>query len=255
MGRVKIPRCDNCGAPVEFAQGVLEARCEYCNEVLIRELPPPMPVVMAPLPPPPPIPVRRSRGTVWPFLLTGIATLGMAGASGFASFLAQVKPLPTPAADTRATLAAVPEVRVERDSATQRPEGQKGTLPERSAPGEGGTTRGRRLARPTTPSAQTAPPASAEPPKPPRFDTQAAVAGLDAAQAKAQASCKGADGVRLFVQMGFDPDGVNRGAALSDPKLKGTPEAKCTLRIFRAVRIPAFDPATRPSGLGRAVRL
>jgi hypothetical protein len=55
--------------------------------------------------------------------------------------------------------------------------------------------------------------------------------------------------------MGFDADGRNRGAALSDPKHKGTPEAKCVLRIFRLVRIPAFDPKTKPSGLGRMVRL
>lgn len=78
---------------------------------------------------------------------------------------------------------------------------------------------------------------------------------LDTAKAKAEASCRGSTGVQLFIQMGFDADGVNRGAALSDPKLKGTKEAKCALRIFRAVRIPPFDMTTRPSGLGRSVRL
>jgi hypothetical protein len=91
--------------------------------------------------------------------------------------------------------------------------------------------------------------------KPAPFNSQAAIAGLDTAKAKAEASCRASSRVTLFIQMGFEADGANRGAALSDPKLKGTPEAKCALRIFRAVRIPAFDPATRPGGLGRSVRL
>ena len=79
--------------------------------------------------------------------------------------------------------------------------------------------------------------------------------GLDAAKTKAEASCKSSSGGSLFVQMGFGADGRNRGAALSNPKLAGTPEAKCVLKIFRAVRIPAFDPATKPGGLGRMVKL
>jgi hypothetical protein len=188
--------------------------------------------------------------TFLPFVISGIATVVMAGASGVATFVSQVKPLPTPVMEVHTKL---PEVPVERNYVRLGPaEAPSQPTARRPSSNEGGEARSRRLSRPT---ASAAPALPTTPPKPPPFNSAAAVAGLDAAQANAQASCKGADGVRLFVQIGFDPDGVNRRAALSDPKFKSTPEAKCTLRIFRAVRIPAFDPATKPSGLGRVVRL
>jgi len=223
--------------------------------VLIRELPAqPPPVARMPAPPPVAAPVVVRKATVWPFLGVGLATLSIAGASGFASLAANMKALPEPAQEARVAVAAAPAVRVEQGPVAQRSEQREGEATARSKTPEAATTRGRRLTRATA-SAAPAPAAPAEPPKPPKFDTAAAVAGLDAAKAKAEASCRGTAGVRLFVQMGFDAGGANRGAALSDPKHKDTPEAKCTLRIFRAVRIPAFDMATRPSGLGRAVRL
>jgi DNA-directed RNA polymerase subunit RPC12/RpoP len=258
MGRVKVPRCDNCGAPVEFAQGSLEARCEYCSEQLIRELPPP--VVPAPPrvvfhEPPRHAPVAPRRTSMAPFLVGGLATVAIAGASGIATLAGQLKPLPDPTPATRDTLAIAAPTKIESESPTaRRSETRSDATTERSKSADTTTSKSRRLARPTA-SAPAAAPTPTEPPKPPPFNTAAAVAGLDAAKAKAEAACRGSDGVRLFVQMGFDPDGANRGAALSDPKLKGTPEAKCALKIFRAVRIPAFDPATRPSGLGRPVRL
>jgi hypothetical protein len=256
MGRVNVPRCDNCGAPVEFASGVLEARCEYCNEVLIRDPPAPAPVPppVAPQwqPPPRTAPRAATATKIWPYVITGGAMLTMAGASGLANFAAQMKPLPAPAPESKVTLATVPEVRVSQDSSSVERTEARGKSTARSA--DAGTTRGKRLARPTA-SAPPTPTAAAEPPKAPPFDTQAAIAGLDAAKVKAESSCKSEAGARLFVNMGFDPDGVNRGASVSDSKLRGTPEAKCVLRIFRSVRIPAFDLATRPSGLGRPVRL
>lgn len=258
MGRVKIPRCDNCGAPVEFAQGVLEARCEYCNEVLIREFPvapAPAPVAYRPPPAPlPPPPAPAPRGTVAPFMLAGLATLAIAGASSIASFASRFQPLPDAAPPVRDTLAVAAPIVVEREATTVRPSEARSESAQRPRTADTVTAKGRPRPRPTAAN-PTAAPTPAEPPKAPRFDTAAAVAGLDAAKAQAEIQCKGASGVRVFVQMGFDADGVNRGAALSDSKLKGTPEAKCTLRLFRAVRIPAFDMATRPSGLGRAVRL
>ncbi len=236
---------------MEFAQGVLEARCEYCQEVLIRELPPPPPVVHAPLPPPH-APVVGRKATVWPFLIGGLATMSIAGASGIASLAASMKPLPEPTPEVKVTMATTSEVRREETPATPRSEARESTP--RAKATSPSSPLGRRPTRASSaaPATATAP---AEPPKPPPFNTDAAVAGLDAAKAKAEASCRGSAGVRLFVQMGFDADGANRGAALSDPKLKDTPEAKCALRVFRAVRIPAFDMATRPSGLGRPVRL
>jgi hypothetical protein len=254
MGRIKIPRCDNCGAPVEFAAGVFEARCEYCAEVLIRG--PPAPVRQAPPPQPVPQryvpPARASHAhKVWPIVIVSGATVAIAGASGIASFATNFKPLPAPAAEVRATVAAIPEVRT--DSFAIR-------LPETRAEAEvtkshdASTTRPR-SSRPKTTAAPATAATPAEPPKPPKFDSQAAIAGLDAAKAKAEASCQSTTVKSLFVQMGFDADGKNRGAALSNPKHAGTPEAKCVLKIFRAVRIPAFDPATKPSGLGRMVRL
>lgn len=257
MGRVKVPRCDNCGAPVEFAAGVLEARCEYCGEVLIRELPPP--VRQAPQPPvvqqqqyvPP---ARASRGhKLWPLVILSGATVAVAGASGIESFATTFKPLPAPAAEVRAAGVAVPAVRTESPAFSRHSE-TRAEPSETTKPPDAGTSRPR-SSRPKTAAAPTPAATPVEPPKPPRFDTQAAVAGLDAAKAKAEASCKGTTVKSLFVQMGFDPDGKNRGAALSNPTHSETPEAKCVLKIFRAVRIPAFDPATRPSGLGRMVRL
>jgi hypothetical protein len=258
MGRVKVPRCDNCGAPVEFATGVMEARCQYCGEVLIRELPEP-----APAPPPPPTPhyrppappPRAARTSLLPYVLTGGAMLAMASATGIANFAAQMKPLPAPVPETKVALATVPELRANRESTTVQRSDSRTSSTAAARAAEAGASRGKRLARPTASAAPAISAPPPEPPKPPRFDTQAAIQGLDAAKAKAEASCKSATGARLFVNMGFDPDGVNRGASVSDSTLRGTPEAKCVLRIFRSVRIPPFDLATRPSGLGRPVRL
>lgn len=254
MGRVKVPRCDNCGAPVEFASGVLEARCEYCGEVLIREFQPP------PAPRPeqryvPPANVTRTRKTnLWPLLIASGAMIAIAGASGFATFATRLGLLPSPTSDVRTVSTTVPEVRAGTQSFSLGTSETPSRAKPQSTVADAGTSRPRStkpkaLAPPVPP----APPP--EPPKPPPFDSSAAVAGLDAAKAKAEKSCKSTTVKSLFVQMGFGPDGKNRGAALSDPKLNATPEAKCILKVFRAVSIPAFDPATKPSGLGRAVRL
>jgi hypothetical protein len=263
MGRVKVPRCDNCGAPVEFGSGVLEARCEYCGEVLIRELPqpalapPPAPVPWHP--PPHTAPRAATSARAWPYVIAGIATLTTAGASGLASLAARMQPLPTPVPEAKVSLATVPEVRVSQDSVSVKRAEARGETAERARGVDAGASRSKRSATPTAPAAAATPvtpvtPVPTAEPKLPRFDSQAAISGLDAAKAKAEATCKSATGARLFVNMGFDPDGVNRGAAISDPKLRGTPEAKCVLRVFRSVRIPPFDLATRPGGLGRLVR-
>jgi hypothetical protein len=260
MGRVKVPRCDNCGAPVEFGEGATEARCAYCGELLIRELYAPKAVWAPPVAPPPPPVIVKRKGTVAPFVLAGMATLAIAGASSFASLAPRFTPLPETAPVEERSLAVAASNPVQHIPTVSRVfESRNGPATARPRPSDTTTPRNPLRARPTT--APTALPVttpgvvSTTPPPLPRFDGQAAAAGLDAAKAKAEASCRGTTGVRLFVQMGFDADGVNRGAALSDPKLKGTPEAKCTLRIFRAVRIPAFDLKTRSSGLGRLVRL
>jgi hypothetical protein len=253
MGRVKVPRCDNCGAPVEFGEGAMEARCAYCGELLIRELHAPKAAWAPPVPPPPPPVIIKHKATVAPFVLAGMATLAIAGASSFASLAPRLTPPPAIATVEERSLAVAASKPVQHIPTVSREfEGRSGSATARPRPSDTTTSRNPLRARPTaapTPAAPTAPPAL------PRFDGQAAAAGLDAAKAKAEASCRGTTGVRLFMQMGFDPDGVNRGAALSDPKLKGTPEARCALRIFRAVRIPAFDPKTRSSGLGRPLRL
>jgi hypothetical protein len=254
MGRVKVPRCDNCGAPVEFAAGKLEARCEYCNEVLIRELPPPAPAPApaahwSPHQPPPAVATRKV--SVAPFVIVGVATLAIAGASSVATFASHFKPLPEPAStDAMPASLALPS---RENVILQQAEVRKSDAVPTPA-SETKTTRARPRTRATASAAPSAAATSAEPAKPPPFNNVAAAAALNAAKAKAEASCHGSAGVWLFVQTGFDADGVNRGAALSDPKLEGTPEAKCTLRIFRSVRIPAFDVATRPRGLGRSVR-
>jgi len=256
MGRVKVPRCDNCGAPVEFGQGVLEARCEYCGEVLIREFPAQIP---APQPPPvqqryvPPAPAARSKTNLWPLLIVTLTTVAIAGASGIASFATQLSP--SPASEVRTVNAVVPEVAQGTQSFSLSTSDTRNETTPSSKAATAGTTRTRSTKpKPVAPVPPPAP-TPAEPPKPPPFDSTAAVAGLDAAKAQAERSCKATTVKSLFVQMGFGADGRNRGAALSDPKLNGTPEAKCVLKVFRAVRIPAFDPATKPSGLGRAVRL
>lgn len=243
---------------MEFAQGVLEARCEYCGEVLIREFPArapePRPVQPRPAQRYVPPPAHNPMSKVWPFLVVSGATVAIAGASGLASFAANFKPLPAPVSEVRATVAAVPEVRTESHSFSFSTSETRTETTEAPKAADAGTSRPRST-KPKTAAAPAPAKAPTEPPKPPKFDSQAAIAGLDGAKAKAEASCKSVTVKNLFVQMGFDPDGKNRGAALSDPKLNGTPEAKCVLKIFRAVRIPAFDPATKPSGLGRAVRL
>jgi hypothetical protein len=258
MGRVKIPRCDNCGAPVEFAPGAHEARCEYCAEVLIRELPAPA----RPRTQPQAVDARyvpasashHPRTKLWPLLVVIGATVAIAGASAIATFAGNLKPLPNPAVEVRANVPALSEVRTETESFSRRADEKRSEV-SAAATATGARTSRPRSAAPKTSAAPTSVPKPADPPKPPRFDSEAAVAGLDAAKAKAEASCKSTTVKSLFVQMGFDADGKNRGAALSDPKHNGTPEAKCVLTIFRSVRIPAFDPTTRPSGLGRMVRL
>jgi len=254
MGRVKVPRCDNCGAPVEFGKGVLEARCVYCGEVLIRELPAHVPEP-APRTPrvqyaPPASPARSK--FLWPLLIAGGA-IAMAGASAIAAFANQQGALSSSVPEFRAASAVMHEERRETQSFSfSTSETRSGTsqLPKAA---EAGTSRPRSL-KPKPPVAPVPAPTPIAPPKPPRFDTPAAVAGLDAAKVKAEQTCKSTTVKSLFVQMGFDADGKNRGAALSNPQHNGTPEAKCVLKVFRAVSIPAFDPATKPGGLGRAVR-
>jgi hypothetical protein len=258
MGRVKVPRCDNCGAPVEFGRDVLEARCEYCGEVLIREFPaqtPPQPAPLEPRYVPPAPVIRHPKTNLWPILIATGTTLVIAGASGIATFAANLQLLPPSASEVRTVAAVVPERVPETQSfAFSTSETRSATTSPTSKAADAGPSRPR-PSKPKTPAAPLPPPLPPEPPKPPKFDSKAAVAGLDAAKIKAESSCKSTTVKSLFVQMGFGPDGKNRGAALSDPKLNGTPEAKCVLKVFRAVSIPAFDPATKPSGLGRMVRL
>lgn len=232
-----------------------EARCEYCSEVLIREFQPPPPP--APRPEPryvPPASVPRARKTnLWPLLITSGVTVAIAGASGVAGLVTSLGILPTPASEVRPVNVTVPEVRAGTQSFSLGTSETRSPSNQPSKVADAGASRPR-TAKPK-PLAPVPPAPPPEPPKPPAFDSSAAVAGLDAAKAKAEKSCKSTTVKSLFVQMGFGPDGKNRGAALSDPKLNGTPEGKCVLRVFRAVSIPAFDPATKPSGLGRAVRL
>jgi hypothetical protein len=253
MGRVKVPRCDNCGAPVEFAAGATEARCEYCNEVLIRELAPtaPAPASQWPRSRPPPV-VVAPKASVGPFLILGVATLAIVAASSIATFASHVKPLPKaePAMNEMPAGALLSD----RDSMRGHEVDLRKSGAEPTTTSGAATTRSRARTR-STASAAPIVVKSAEPAKSPPFNSAAAVAMLDMAKAKAEASCRGSSGVRLFIQIGFEPDGANRGAAISGSKHKDTPEAKCALRIFRAVRIPPFDPATRPSGLGRSVSL
>jgi hypothetical protein len=257
MGRVKVPRCDNCGAPVEFAAGAAEARCQYCGEVLIRELHPPAP---APVPhgAPPWAPPAAAAGkrSVAPFVIVGLLTVAIAGASSIATFASHFRPAPAPAPSPVVhEQPASPNVReLPREPVSvQRSEVRKNEAPPK--PSTAAETARAQVRPRTTASAAPTAAVPVEPPKLPAFDTQAAVAGLDGAKVKAEASCRGSSGVRLFIQMGFDADGANRGAALSNPTHQATPEAACALRIFRAVRIPAFDMKTRPSGLGRSVAL
>lgn len=103
-------------------------------------------------------------------------------------------------------------------------------------------------ARPPTPTLQVATPTG------PAFDAAAAVIALDAATRAASAQCRSSSGKpeQVWVAPGFDANGVNSAAAATGP-FHGTPEAACIERVFRGVRIPPFDPKTRPSGLMRAV--
>jgi hypothetical protein len=258
MGRVKVPRCDNCGAPVEFAAGAAEARCQYCSEVLIRELHPPPAPAPAPAPHgwPPGTPPTAAAGkrSVAPFVIVGLLAVAIAGASSIATFASHLRPPPAAAPVVREQPASTLVREVPREPVSvQQTEVRKNDTPPSRAPAAP-TTRAPVRTRATASAATTAA-IPVEPPKLPAFDTQAAVAGLDSAKLKAEASCRGSSKVRLFIQMGFDADGANRGAALSNPTHQATPEAACALRIFRAVRIPAFDMKTRPSGLGRSVAL
>jgi hypothetical protein len=256
MGRVKVPRCDNCGAPVEFGRDVLEARCEYCGEVLIREFPAQaLPVPVEPGYVPPATVARHHKTSLWPILIATGTTLAIAGASGIATFATNLQLLPSSAPEVRTAAAVEPQAVPEAQSFSfSTSETRSATTSPTSKAADVGPSRPR-AAKPKTPVAPPPPPLPPEPPKPPPFDSKAAVAGLDAAKIKAENTCKRTSVKSLFVQMGFGADGKNRGAALSDPKLNGTPEAKCVLKVFRAVSIPAFDPATKPSGLGRMVRL
>jgi len=99
--------------------------------------------------------------------------------------------------------------------------------------------------RPTSPSGPTAPP----------FDAAAAVIALDAASRAASAQCRSSSGKpeQLSMAPGFDSEGRNSGATATT--LHGSAEAACAERIFRSVRIPPFDPATRPAGLTRTISL
>jgi hypothetical protein len=258
MGRVKVPRCDNCGAPVEFGRDELEARCQYCSEVLIREFPAQAPPIPSPVEQryvPPAAVARHHKTNLWPILIATGTTLAIAGASGIATFATNLQLLPSSPPDVHTAAVVVPEAVPETKSFSfPTSETRDATTSPTSKAADVSPSRPR-SAKPKTPIAPPPPPLPPEPPKPPPFDSKAAVAGLDAAKVKAESSCKRTSVKSLFVQMGFGPDGKNRGAALSDPKLNGTPEAKCVLKVFRAVSIPAFDPATKPSGLGRMVRL
>jgi LSD1 subclass zinc finger protein len=99
------------------------------------------------------------------------------------------------------------------------------------------------------------PVAAPAPPGLPPFDSAAAVIALDAATRAAAAQCRSSSGSpeKAFVVPGFSADGRNSGATVNN--LRGSAEAQCIEGIFRTVRIPPFDAATRPSGLMRAVDL
>jgi LSD1 subclass zinc finger protein len=118
-----------------------------------------------------------------------------------------------------------------------------------------------RLPRRSLPAVGTAAGAPARPPLPvapgaPPFDSGAAVIALDAATRAANAQCRSSTGgpEKALVTPGFSPDGRNSGATVGGVP-PGSSEALCIGQLFRGVRIPPFDPATRPAGLMRAVDL
>jgi hypothetical protein len=57
------------------------------------------------------------------------------------------------------------------------------------------------------------------------------------------------------VSAGFEPDGNNSSAKVTNADRIGAPAAACVEAIFRRVKIPAFDPASRPSASTKAVLL
>jgi hypothetical protein len=108
------------------------------------------------------------------------------------------------------------------------------------------------------PGAKTAPTPAAAAGAPP-FNGPIAMSSLDTAATQASATCKSTSGKtkKAFVDPGFLADGSNANAKVRIEKdiAAGSPEVACIERIFRAIRIPAFDEKTRPSGMGRFITL
>jgi hypothetical protein len=89
------------------------------------------------------------------------------------------------------------------------------------------------------------------------FDSRAAVKALDSAAGMAGTVCRAEAGKarRAVVSAGFEPDGTNSSAKVTNATEIGPPAAACVEAIFRRVKVPAFDQASRPSGLSRVVLL
>jgi hypothetical protein len=110
------------------------------------------------------------------------------------------------------------------------------------------------------PGAKASPAAAAPvPAAAPPFNGQLAASSLDTAAAQASATCKSTSGKakKAFIDPGFVAEGSNANAKVRIEKdiAAGSPEVACVERIFRAIRIPAFDEKTRPSGMGRFIML
>ncbi|MFO0676695.1 MAG: hypothetical protein U0169_09180 [Polyangiaceae bacterium] len=80
---------------------------------------------------------------------------------------------------------------------------------------------------------------------------------LDEATTRAGTSCRStsAKTKNVVVTQGFVPDGRNANAQVASAELRSTPEGQCIQAIFRAVRVPPYDPNSQSGGLYRVVTL
>jgi hypothetical protein len=170
-----------------------------------------------------------------------IANHSAATAAALARRATPPEPLPAPAQTPPAR--TVEPIRIELPTAT-------------ATAASATRKRASRVASAAATARKPTPPAPSTPKAPP-FDENAAKVALSAARSQAIAFCpwSGTGYSSVNIGMGFTPDGSNRNARLMDARDARRPEGPCVLAIFRAVRVPPYDPERGPPGLSYGVTL
>jgi hypothetical protein len=241
-------QCTNCGAPLEFKRDATETSCRYCGATSrierIKTAPPLETRV-------PGVVYVSSGGSTSLLIGISLAITALAGAAAAianhsattaAALTRRAAPPEPPRAPSQAPPARTVEpIRIEHPPATAASAAKKRASRVASTAGTGG--------KPTHSASST--------PKAPPFDTKAAEVALNAARSQAIAFCpwSGTGYSSVSIGMGFTPDGSNRNARLMDARDARRPEGPCVLAIFRAVRVPPYDPERGPSGWSYGVPL